>query len=116
MPRQLAQVIKLPDGTEIIGPLPTLPSGGYKFTNLASVVNQAIPLMFSIAGIILLLYLVWGGFGYLISMGDVKKAETAKKKLTNAVIGFVIIFVAYWLVQIADYIFKLGIYTPVPIP
>ncbi|MBM3283188.1 hypothetical protein FJY90_02945 [Candidatus Gottesmanbacteria bacterium] len=112
MVEQLAQRIKLPDGTEIYGPLPTLtgPGGGDKFTNLASLVNNAVPYVFSISGIVLLLYLVWGGFNYLTSMGDPKKAESAKGKITNAIIGFVIIFVAYWLVQIIDYLFHLGVY------
>lgn len=115
MVTQLAQKIILPGDTpiEIQGPLPTLEGGGYKFTNLASLINHALPLVFSIAGIFLLLYLVWGGFGYLTSMGDPKKAESAKKKITNAIIGFIIIFVAYWLVQILDYVLKLGVYTPI---
>ena len=103
---QLAQKIRLPDGTEINGPLPT------RFTNLASLVNNALTYVFSIAGIILLLYLVWGGFDYLTSMGEPKRAESAKGKITNAIIGFIIIFVAYWLVQILDYLFQLGVYNP----
>lgn len=113
MTKELAQVLILPGsgGTPITGPLPTLPGGGYKFTNLASVVNAALPLVFAIAGIILLVFLVWGGFDYLTSMGDAKKAEAAKKKLTNALLGFILIFVAYWLVQLLDYVFKLGVYS-----
>jgi hypothetical protein len=86
---------------------------GNKFTNLASIVSAALPLIYAIAGLLLFAYLVWGGFNYLTSMGDPKKAESGKGKITNAIIGFVIIFVAYWLVQIVDYIFRLGIYSPV---
>ena len=36
----------------------------------------------------------------MLSGGDPKATESAKQKITNAVIGFVIIFVAYWLVQL----------------
>lgn len=102
---QLAQNIQLPDGKTISGPLPA-----GKFPNLASVVSNALPFIFPIAGVLLLLYLVWGGFDYLTSMGDAKKAEAAKGKLTNAVIGFLIIFFAYWIVQILDNVFRLGVY------
>lgn len=105
---QLAQVLKLPgDSAEntVTGPLPS------KFTNLASVVSNAIPFIFPIAGVLLLFYLVWGGFDYLTSMGDAKKAEAAKGKLTNAIIGFLIIFFAYWIVQILDNVFRLGVYS-----
>lgn len=104
----LAQNIELPDGKTVTGPLPA-----GKFPNLASVVNQALTFIFPIAGILLLAYLVWGGFSYLTSMGDPKKAEAARGKITNAIIGFAIIFFAYWIVQILDYVFKLGIYTKV---
>ena len=104
---QLAQVLKLPgdSGESVTGPLPD------RFTNLASVVTNAIPFIFPIAGVILLLYLVWGGFDILTSMGDSKKVEAAKGKVTNAIIGFLIIFFAYWIVQILDNVFRLGVYT-----
>lgn len=109
---QLAQSLQLPGATGIIqGPLNRNPSGP-QFPNLASVVGNAIQFIFPIAGVILLAFLVWGGFDYLTSMGDPKKAEAARGKITNAILGFVIIFFAYWIVQILDYIFKLGIYTP----
>ncbi len=104
---KLAQDLILPGGQTVTGPLP---SG--RFTNLASIVTNALPIVFSVAGIILLLYLLWGGFDYLTSMGDPKKAESGRNKITNAVIGFIIIFAAFWLVQIIDYIFKLKVYTP----
>lgn len=99
----LAQKIKLPDGTIIDGPLPNKP----EFQNLGSVVSYALPLIFSIAGLLLFAYLVWGGLSYLLSMGDSKKAEAARAKITSALIGFLIIFAAYWLTQIVSYLFKL---------
>lgn len=104
---ELAQNLNLPGGQTITGPLPA-----GRFTNLASLVTNALPILFSIAGVILLLYLLWGGFDYLTSMGDPKKAESGRGKITNAIIGFIIIFAAYWLVQLVDYIFKLRVYTP----
>lgn len=89
-------------GFVIEGPLPA-----GRFTNLASLVNNALPIIFAVAGIFLLVYLVWGGFDFLISLGDPKKAEAGKGKITNALLGFVIIFIAFWLVQIIQYLFKL---------
>ncbi|OGF99447.1 hypothetical protein A2Y99_00230 [Candidatus Gottesmanbacteria bacterium RBG_13_37_7] len=106
MNTRLAQEVRLPDGTTVIkGPIdPT------RFPNLASVINNAQPYIFAIAGVMLLALLIAGGFGYLTSAGDPKKAASAQKRITNALLGFLIIFVAYWLVVIIDYIFKLGIY------
>lgn len=101
---QLAQSIDLPGGQKVIGPLPP-----DRFPNLASLVTNALPYIFGIAGIILFVYIVWGGFDFLTSMGDPKKAESGKNKITYAILGFVIIFVAYWIVQLIIYIFKLGV-------
>lgn len=81
-----------------------------KFKNLSSIVSEALPYLFAISGLLLFAYLVWGGFDYLTSMGDEKKAEAARGKITHAILGFIIIFAAYWLVQIADAVFKMGIY------
>lgn len=109
---KIAQILKI-SGNQLEGPLPTLQgstTGTTKFPTLASVINQAMPLLFSIAGILLFLYLVWGGFNFLTSMGDPKKAEMGKHKITSAVIGIVILFAAYWVVQLTDIFFGFGIY------
>lgn len=96
--------LKLPDGTNIDNP----PGFRVEFTSLASIVNVAIPYIMAIAGVILLGVLIWGGFDYLTSGGDPKKADAGKNKITSAIIGFVIIFAAYWILQIIDFVFKLG--------
>jgi hypothetical protein len=69
-------------------------------TNLGTIISTVIPYLFGAAGLLLLLYLVWGGFSYMLSGGDPKGTESAKQKITNALVGFTIVFVAYWLVQI----------------
>lgn len=79
-----------------------------KFTNIASLVSNALPLIFSIAGVILLAMLLWGGFDYLTAMGDPKKAEAARGKITNAILGFFLIFAAYWITQIIIFLFRLN--------
>ncbi len=94
---KIAQRLEI-NGTPIEGPLPK----DTPFTNLASVVNNAVPILFAFSGIALFIYFVWGGFDYLTSMGDPKKAEQGKNKITNAVVGFIIMFVAFWVVQVMD--------------
>lgn len=103
---QLAQQVKIGNMT-VDGPLNKKP-GGPQFTDLASIVNNAIPMLFGIAGIILLAYILWGGFDFLTSMGDPKKAEAGKNKITAAIIGFLIIFVSFWIVQLVKYLLKIS--------
>ena len=84
------------------------PAGlGDKFPNLAAIVNKLLPILFSAAGIILFFYLIAGGFDLLLSGGDPKKAEGAKGKITSAVVGFIIVFIAWWLTQLLSTIFGL---------
>jgi hypothetical protein len=68
------------------------------FTNIGSIITVLLPYIFYGAGIALLIYLVFGGIQLMLSQGEPKAMEGAKNKITGAVIGFVIIFVAYWLV------------------
>ena len=75
-----------------------LPS--FKFTNIGEVISRFLLFAFPAAGMLLLLYLLYGGFRLMTSGGDPKAGEAAKAKITTAVIGFVIIFAAYWIVQI----------------
>ena len=52
------------------------------------------------AGILLLVYLVYGGVEWLTSGGDKAKIESARAKITNALIGVAIIAAAYavWII------------------
>ena len=95
-----AQSLTLPDGTTVSGPVNWA-------TDIGKVINKAVPFVFAFAGLGLLLMLLSAGFDYLTSAGDEKKLETAKQRLTYALVGFLIIFTAFWLVQIAAKIFGL---------
>lgn len=68
--------------------------------SLSAVVGVFVPYVFATAGLFLLLYLIWGGFGFMTSGGDSKALEEARKKISFAILGFLIIFVGYWLVQL----------------
>ena len=67
---------------------------------IGDIINAAVPYLFTFAGLLLLIYLLFGGFEFMTSAGDPKKAEAAKAKLTYALIGFIIVFTAFWLTQI----------------
>lgn len=98
----LAQLILPgPSGSPIQIPYPT----GFKFTNTASVVTGITNYIYVLAGIGLLIVILSAGFTLLTSAGDAKAMEKGKKGLTNGITGFVIIFVAYWLVQITGIVF-----------
>jgi hypothetical protein len=69
--------------------------------SLGYLVGKIIPLILVFAGFLLLLYLLYGGFALITSGGDPKGLQAGKNKVLYALVGFIIIFVAYWLVEIA---------------
>jgi len=81
---------------------------GFKFydpadpskSTLGFIISQLIAYIFAAAGILLLLYFLWGGFQLMLSRGDPKAIESGKAKITGGLIGFVIVFTAYWLIQL----------------
>lgn len=78
----------------------------YQGTSLESgkigdIINIIIPYVFYGTGIALLIILIMGGLSLMVSGGDPKKIQAAKGKITSGLIGFLIIFLAYWLVQLA---------------
>ncbi len=74
---------------------------------IGDIISFVIPYIFVLAGLGLFIFLIIGGFQLMTSGGDPKAMQSAKGKITNAVIGFIIIFVSYWLVQLMEAILGL---------
>lgn len=69
---------------------------------VSSFLNLLVPVAFIIAGLILLFLLIGGGFSIVASGGNAKSVESGKNQIMSAIIGFVIIFAAYWIIQIVQ--------------
>lgn len=112
----LAQIIRLPTlppvkGTpqptiEFQGPFPTLvgTQGKIRFESLGDVLSLALQYVFPVAGFLLFILIVVGGFQWLTSAGDPKKIEGARNRITYAVVGFILLVASYWLVKIVNMI------------
>jgi hypothetical protein len=68
--------------------------------NIALILNEVLKYVFIIAGLLLLFYLIAGGFQLMTSPHEEKSVASARAKITNALIGFLLLFVSYWIVQI----------------
>lgn len=79
------------------------PVGGYAEKPL-NLVAAILPTIYIIAAFILFLYFIFGGFTMLSAGSDPKKTESGQQALTNAIIGFVLIFTSYWIIQIIQII------------
>jgi|GEM_PF-688019 len=75
-----------------------------------AILSAFYPFMFVFAGLILFVMLVWGGFEMLTGVADTKAVEAGKQRISWALIGLVLIFVAYWIGQIIQIIFGINIF------
>lgn len=71
-------------------------------TGVGTLTSVVISNALVIAGVIVLFLFIAGGIGMIAGAGsnNPEQAEKSKKTITAAVIGFVVIFAAYWIVQI----------------
>lgn len=85
----IAQVAPPSQGRgEIVGDVATIKGFEWIFKNVTSVI-------LGFAGITLFIMLIIGGFSYITSAGDPKKAEAAKNTITYGIGGLVLIALAY---------------------
>lgn len=66
-------------------------------TDICVLIGSALTFIYSIAGVIALVLLVLGGIQYMSSGGDKVAVEQARGRITSAIVGLVIVFGA-WLV------------------
>lgn len=64
-------------------------------TSFAAWLNAVLSVVLVVAALLVLLNLIWGGFEWLTSGGDKGKTENARKRITSAVIGIVIVAASY---------------------
>jgi len=71
---------------------------------IGNLVSVGLGIAFVIAGIVLLVSFIIAGIGLISGAGqnNPEKLEKGKQALTSTVIGFVVVFVAYWIVQLIE--------------
>ncbi|MFH1244499.1 MAG: hypothetical protein V1487_02940 [bacterium] len=77
--------------------------------SLGGIASTLLPYALTLAGLVLFGMLIGGGFTMLTGAADKESQEKGKKMVTSALVGFIIIFLAYWLAQILQVIFKVNI-------
>ena len=79
-------------------------------TGVGSFISSLLPYVFGAAGLLLLVYLVTAGLSMMMSRGDPKAMQAAQARITNALIGFVIVFFAFALVALIGKILNISVF------
>ena len=69
-------------------------------TSISALILRVINIALTVIGLIAVLFLMIGGFRYITSAGNEETAEQAKKIITNAIIGIVIIILSFVIVRV----------------
>lgn len=80
-----------------------------QFSSPAGIINRALLFVFPLAGLILFVMIVWGGFEMIYGATNSKSVQAGKQRITAAIIGFMLLFASFWIIQIVEYIFNLAI-------
>lgn len=76
------------------------PSGGAERT-FSTVLGFAMNWVLAIVAIIAFIYLIMSGVNYITAGGDSEKATKARSGILNAIIGIVVVVLAYFILNFA---------------
>jgi len=88
-----------------------LPTDRVSFTSVGEIISLLLVPIFALAGMIALLFLIWGGFRFLTSRGDPKAADTARSIITSSIIGLLIVIFSVAIFVIVGAALKVDIFT-----
>jgi hypothetical protein len=77
--------------------------------DLEGVFGNVVNVVLGLAGIVLFIMIILGGFSYITSGGDPKKVESARNTLTYAIGGMIFIALAYLILKFIE------VFTGVPV-
>lgn len=76
-----------------------------KLDNASTITGSIVTVLLIFAVIAALIFLLYGGIRWIMSAGDKSKLEAARGTITGAVIGLVVAFSAYFILNVITYLF-----------
>ncbi len=88
-------------------PLYVYAAGSFTFLGkpVVDIVNDLIKTILSLVGRVSLLILIFGGVFYIVSGSNPENQEKAKKTITYAIFGLIIVLISYAIMNILNKIF-----------
>lgn len=84
----------------------TSPATKFSETGLVgTLIGTMIPIALGVGGMLTVIFIIISGIKFITSGGDPKGAAAAKDRLVYAIIGFIVLILAFAALQIVDKIF-----------
>lgn len=97
-------------------------SGGVDFDILCRInpdgglIGSLVTAAFVVAALIALFFLIFGGVKWILSGGDKAGVEAARNMIVAALVGLVIVFLSYFILNILFSFFNLGSISDLTLP
>lgn len=79
------------------------------FKTPGGIISRALDFAFPIAGLILFVMIVWGGFEMLSTASSKKSMDDGRKRITTAITGYILLFLSYWIMRVLEMMFGVTI-------
>jgi len=97
-------------GGQSFEPVAGMPRGGPN--ELQKVISFGVTSLLIVATLLSLAFLIMGGIQWTMSGGDKTAVDAARKKLTYAIIGLVVTFSAFLIINIVGSFFGINLLSP----
>ncbi len=85
-------------------------------TPVGTVVRNALTIVFIVAAVLVLFFLVIGAFQWITSGGDKEKVGNARKTILNALVGFAILALAFLIARVVGLVVNIDLLGQLVIP
>lgn len=86
-------------------------SGVTEYETLFPWLSVILKNIYVLTAVVLFLMIFVAGLGMITNAGNVEKQKESSKTLSSAVIGFIVLFLSYWLIKIIEYLTGIQIFT-----
>ena len=75
-----------------------------QYTGVGSLINNILLNIYIAGGLVVFFMIVFGGFTIIANAGDSHKIQEGGKTITSAIIGLLVLFASYWIIQLIQVI------------
>ncbi|EKD80274.1 MAG: hypothetical protein ACD_40C00156G0008 [uncultured bacterium] len=71
-----------------------------EYSTADKLINNVLPNVYVAAGLVIFFMIVFGGFMIIANAGNADKTAEGSKIITSAIMGLLVLFASYWIIQI----------------
>ena len=75
---------------------------------IQDIVSFVIMLLLTVAVLLSFFFLLFGGLKWILSQGDKKKVDEAQKTITFSIIGLIVVFISFFILNFIGFLFIHG--------